>query len=255
MSAALQYQFHAITDIGRARSNNEDAVAIVQALQVAMVADGMGGYNAGEVASALAVQTITEQLTDRLSSASTCSLDIRQVMQASVQQANQAIFQAALDNPSCRGMGTTLVLAVFRHDLLVLGHIGDSRCYRLRQGVLQQITRDHSWLQEQIDAGTLRPSDAERSPMRNVLTRALGVEPSVQVEINEFSVLPGDLFLLCSDGLTDRLDAEALTGLTAAALPLAAKAHSMVDRANALGGRDNISVVLVQALSQGSDNF
>ena len=143
-------------------------------------------------------------------------------------------------------MGTTLVVGVFRDDRLILGHIGDSRCYRWREGLLRQITRDHSWLQEQIDLGLLTPAQAAVSGQRNLVTRALGVDVSVHIEINEFPVEPGDLFILCSDGLTDMLSDEDLAELARMPIALQDKAARMVAMANAMGGRDNISVVLAQ---------
>jgi protein phosphatase len=132
-----------------------------------------------------------------------------------------------------------------------LGHIGDSRCYRLRDGVLQQITRDHSWLQEQVDAGFLTPQQAAASSNRNLVTRALGVEPHVQMEVNEFQVAPHDLFLMCSDGLTDMVSDADLAEMVRASLPLQDKATLLIDTANTQGGRDNISVLLVQTTARG----
>ena len=148
-------------------------------------------------------------------------------------------------------MGTTLVVAVFHGSRLILGHIGDSRCYRLRDGALQQITRDHSWLQEQIDAGLLTAQQAALSSNRNLVTRALGVEPNVMMEVNEFQVAANDLFLLCSDGLTDMVSDPDLAEMVRAPIPLEEKATLLIDTANANGGRDNVSVLLVQAAAGG----
>ena len=140
---------------------------------------------------------------------------------------------------------------VFQGDRLILGHIGDSRCYRLRAGVLQQITRDHSWLQEQVDAGILTREQAAASSSRNLVTRALGVEPNVQMEVNEFQVAPSDLFVMCSDGLTDMVNDDDLAQLMRTPAPLEEKAALLIDTANAHGGRDNVSVLLVQAAAGG----
>jgi protein phosphatase len=148
-------------------------------------------------------------------------------------------------------MGTTLVVGVFHGSRLILGHIGDSRCYRVRDGVLQQITRDHSWLQEQVDAGLLTAQQAALSSNRNLVTRALGVEPNVMMEVNEFQVAPNDLFLMCSDGLTDMVADADLAELVRAPVPLEEKATLLIDTANANGGRDNVSVLLVQAAAGG----
>lgn len=243
----LSYEFCALTDTGRVRSNNEDAVAIHEAAQLVILADGMGGYNAGEVASGMAITYIGTEMARWLQDepASQPS-DVRHALEACVDNANHAILGASLSNPQYLGMGTTLVVGVFCGDRLILGHIGDSRCYRLRAGALRQITRDHSWLQEQIDLGLLTPAQAAASGQRNLVTRALGVDVSVHIEINEFLVEPGDLFILCSDGLTDMLSDEELAELARLPIALEDKAARMVAMANAMGGRDNISVVLAQ---------
>jgi protein phosphatase len=248
-STRLNYRYCARTDRGRVRANNEDAVLATPEFGLALLADGMGGYNAGEVASSMAVALIQASLARRLGMNGTHAQapEVRRALEASVQEANLAILDASLKQPQCAGMGTTLVVGVFLEDRLVLGHIGDSRCYRLRHGHLQQITRDHSWLQEQLDAGLMTPREAAQSGNRNLVTRALGVDADTHVEINEFQVEPQDLFLLCSDGLTDMVEDPELRLLATAPLPLEEKAALMIDTANALGGRDNISVLLVQA--------
>ncbi|WP_287740340.1 Stp1/IreP family PP2C-type Ser/Thr phosphatase [Diaphorobacter sp.] len=244
----LSYEFCALTDTGRVRSNNEDAVAIHETVQMVILADGMGGYNAGEVAAGMAITYIGTEMVRWLQgdgSAASPS-DVRHALEACVDNANHAILGASMSNPQYLGMGTTLVVGVFRDDRLILGHIGDSRCYRWREGLLRQITRDHSWLQEQIDLGLLTPAQAAVSRQRNLVTRALGVDVSVHIEINEFLVEPGDLFILCSDGLTDMLSDADLAELARMPIALQDKAARMVAMANAMGGRDNISVVLAQ---------
>jgi serine/threonine protein phosphatase PrpC len=251
--SAIDYQFCARTDPGRVRANNEDAVSIDPQAQIAVLADGMGGYNAGEVASGMATTFIQTEMARWLAQAGQQlkAQDLRRAIEICVDNANQAILGAAEANPQYMGMGTTLVVGVFQGSRLMLGHIGDSRCYRLRAGVLEQITRDHSWLQEQIDAGLITAQQAALSSSRNLVTRALGVEEEVLVEINEFRVEPQDLYLMCSDGLSEMLRHSELTELAGANLPLEDKARQLIDAANTNGGRDNISVVLVQA---GSDN-
>jgi len=247
-TAALHYEFCALTDRGRVRSNNEDSVAIHAPSQLALLADGMGGYNAGEVASSMATALVGDELALWLAQLGSRAAagEVRRALEICVDSVNRAILDASLSNPQYSGMGTTLVVAIFLKDRLVLGHIGDSRCYRLRKGALQQITRDHSWLQEQIDAGLMTPQEAAASGGRNLVTRALGVDTFVQVEINEFPVHPGDLFILCSDGLTDMMDDDDVASLARMPIALQAKAEHMVELANVLGGRDNVSVVLVQ---------
>lgn len=248
-SPRLNYQFCARTDCGRVRTNNEDAVVAAPEAGLAILADGMGGYNAGEVASGMATSLIQESLTRWLAEAGpdAQTTDVRRALETSTQDANLAILDASQNQPQYAGMGTTIVVGVFLGERLVLGHVGDSRCYRLRHGNLQQITRDHSWLQEQIDAGLMTPQQAAQSGNRNLVTRALGVDADTHMEINEFQVEPQDLFLLCSDGLTDMVEDHELHLLATAPLSLEEKAALMIDTANALGGRDNISVLLVQA--------
>lgn len=249
----MTYEFFARTDRGRVRSNNEDAVAFDRDAQLAILADGMGGYNAGEVASAMATTFIRSEMARWLTQMGKAAqvVDVRKALEICVENANHAVLGASLSNPQYAGMGTTLVVGVFRGDRLILGHVGDSRCYRLRDGVLQQITRDHSWLQEQVDAGFLTPQQAAASGNRNLVTRALGVEPHVQMEVNEFQVAPHDLFLMCSDGLTDMVSDADLSEMARASLSLPDKATLLIDTANAQGGRDNISVLLVQTTTRG----
>ncbi len=245
----MKFEFCAQTDPGRVRANNEDALAFDQATQLALLADGMGGYNAGEVASAMATALIKEELARGLLQAGpqATGAQVRRAIETSVAAANRAIFQAARSNPQYTGMGTTLVLGVFQPDRLLLGHIGDSRCYRWRGQALVQLTRDHSLLQEQIDAGLLTPAQAATSPIKNWVTRALGVEAEVRLELHEHPLAPGDLYLMCSDGLSDMLDAAAIAGILHQGGSLAHLAQQLVGLANARGGRDNISVLLTQA--------
>lgn len=252
-SRQLGYEFFALTDTGRVRSNNEDAVAIHEAARLVLLADGMGGYSAGEVAADMAVNLVGSELAQWLEDAPerVSMAAVRQAMLVCVENANQAILGAALANPQYLGMGTTLVVGVFRGHRLILGHVGDSRCYRLRGGELRQITRDHSWLQEQVDAGLMTPQQAAVSTNGNLVTRALGVEPHVQMEVNEFQVAPNDLFLLCSDGLTDMVPDADVADMVRASLSLEEKTNLLVDTANAQGGRDNISVLLVQTAAAG----
>lgn len=242
------YRFCAQTDPGLARDNNEDAFSFDESRGVAVLADGMGGYNAGEVASHMAASIINSEMNRWLSEAgATASVqDIRRAMEICVGNANAAVYRAANSNAHYSGMGTTLVAGVFRGADLVLGHIGDSRCYRLRQGELAQITKDHSLLQEQIDAGLLTPEQAALSANKNLVTRALGVDDAVLLEIHEHTAEPGDVYLMCSDGLSDMVTDADIATILQLPLSLEQRARSLVDTANAHGGRDNITVVLVQ---------
>jgi protein phosphatase len=173
-------------------------------------------------------------------------------MDICVENANRAIFNAASSNPQYAGMGTTLVVAVFREQRLLVGHVGDSRLYRLRAGRLQQLTRDHSLLQEQIDAGLITPEQAAFSANKNLVTRAVGVEDTVLLETHQHEVLPGDLYLICSDGLSAMVDDFAIGQMLQRVEALDAACRVLVDAANDAGGKDNISVILVRATGTGT---
>jgi serine/threonine protein phosphatase PrpC len=239
--------FHAI-DTGRARTNNEDSVAVDETTALAVLADGMGGYNAGEVASNMATSFIRDELGRWLQSAAAKANDaeIRRAMDICVDNANRAIFNAANSNPQYAGMGTTLVVAVFRDGQLRLGHVGDSRAYRWRGNVLTQITRDHSLLQEQIDAGLITSEQAAFSANKNLVTRAVGVEDTVLLETHLHEVQPGDVYLMCSDGLSDMLDDATLAQLLQMHDSLPAAGQALIAAANDAGGKDNIALILVR---------
>jgi protein phosphatase len=249
----LTIEIRTALDAGRARSNNEDSVAVDEVSALAVLADGMGGYNAGEVASQMATSFICAELGRwlREAHAQATDQDVRRAMDICVDNANRAIFNAANSNPQYAGMGTTLVVAVFRDARLLVGHVGDSRAYRWRAGRLQQLTRDHSLLQEQIDAGLITPEQAAFSANKNLVTRAVGVEDTVLLETHQHEVLPGDRYLLCSDGLSDMLDDATIGQIVAGAESLSAGCAALVAAANEAGGKDNISVVLMRA-SNGS---
>jgi protein phosphatase len=244
----MNYTFCAQTDAGRTRKNNEDSVVFDQSTRLAVLADGMGGYNAGEVASGMATAFIRSELARWLNEAGEQVQpgQVRRAIEICVHNANLSIFNAAASNAHYAGMGTTLVMGVFRGSKLLLGHVGDSRCYRLRGQALAQITKDHSLLQEQIDAGLLTPAQAALSPNRNLVTRAMGVENSVMLELHEHQVEPGDLYLMCSDGLSDMVDDATIATILQAGLPLEQTATDLVAKANVNGGRDNITVLLTQ---------
>jgi protein phosphatase len=248
----MNFEHFCLTDTGQVRDNNEDAVAYDAHNQIAVLADGMGGYNAGEVAAAMAISFVTTELGRWLAEggAQASGRELRRAMEVCLDNANRSIFNAANTNPHYSGMGTTLVMGVFQDARCFIGHVGDSRCYRLRESRLAALTRDHSLLQEQIDAGLLTPEQAQFATHKNLVTRALGVEDTVMLEVSEFRVEEGDLFLMCSDGLTDMLSDDRMAELLASAGTLEEKCRALVDAANASGGRDNISVILVLARSK-----
>lgn len=245
----MNYKFCAQTDPGRARENNEDSVAFDDATHLAVLADGMGGYNAGEIASGMATAFIKSELSRWLSQAGEQAPveQVRRAIEICVDNANRSIFNASNSNAQYSGMGTTLVVGVFLGSKLFLGHIGDSRCYRLRGNTLLQITKDHSLLQEQIDAGLVTLEQAATSSNKNLVTRALGVEVVVPLELNEHPVEAGDIYLMCSDGLSDMIDDATIAGLMQKGASLESMANDLVLTANENGGRDNISVLLAQA--------
>jgi serine/threonine protein phosphatase PrpC len=254
-------EFAGITDVGRVREKNEDAIAINEELKFALLADGMGGYNAGEVASEMAVSGIKEILEkglrrSRFSFFRKRSGDyVRELLTEAIAEVNQRIYQKARSDPSYYGMGTTLSAIVFHGKRITIAHIGDSRIYRFRNGELVQLTRDHTWVQDQVDAGWMTRQEAQVSEYKSLLTRALGVYEEVSADINDHGTLPGDLYLLCSDGLTDTVSERKITAIVRAAdasNPQAMCRH-LVDIANEAGGFDNISVVAARSYATTKD--
>ena len=245
----MNYDYAALTDTGRMRENNEDSVSFDAVAGLAVLAGGMGGFQPGEVASSMATAFITSELGKWLTQAGeqVPSRDVRRAMEVCVDNANTSIYVSAENNPKYSGMGTTLVVGAFLGSRLILGHIGDSRCYRWRNNTLLPITRDHSLLQEQLDAGLITPEEAAVSPHRNLVTRALGVEGAVELEVNEFRVEAGDTYLMCSDGLSDMLSDSVIAAEFSRNGELQALAAALIAAANESGGRDNVSVLLINA--------
>lgn len=241
------------TDPGMVRNNNEDSVLVNASAGFALLADGMGGYNAGEVASGITTALLSNELVraqaagDFHRSDKNGRLRGESVLQQEVARANGAVYQAARSQPQYSGMGTTLVAALFTDDRLIAAHIGDSRLYRFRGNELETITRDHSLLQEQIDSGIITAEQARHSTNRNLVTRALGVEPQVDADIGVHEVQPGDIYLLCSDGLNDMVeDGDIATTIQLLSANLAVCADQLIQQANDNGGRDNVSVILIK---------
>jgi len=254
MSLRAKIDFAEITDTGRVREHNEDAIGSNPDIGLMVLADGMGGYNAGEVASGIAVQIVTELASDGASREERNDIDphsgmMRQsiVLRDAVYRANKIIFQTAQSQTHCEGMGTTIVACMFYDDKVSIAHVGDSRAYRLRGGQLDQMTLDHSLLQELVDRGFYSEEEAQRSTNRNYVTRALGVEPTVEVEVHEHDVLTDDVFLLCSDGLPDMVEDDDIhLTISTFNASLDVVGQQLIDLANDHGGRDNVSVMLAQ---------
>lgn len=246
------------TDPGMVRSHNEDSVAADAASGLVVLADGMGGYNAGEVASGMATSVITSEITQLLAKTPPYTLDpvtnmaiAPRLVRDQVVKANVSIFQAAQSQPQYAGMGTTLVVCLFYDNRVLVAHLGDSRLYRLRAGEFAQVTRDHSLLQEQLDAGLISQEQAKHAQHKNLVTRALGIDPQIEPEVHEYPAMPGDLYLLCSDGLCDMVgDEEIGEALRAFGSNLKLAAQQLVQMANDNGGRDNVSVILVRVLRE-----
>lgn len=242
------------SDRGLVRANNEDAVFADPALGLAILADGMGGYQAGEVASDMAIRRLAEDLGGYaracLAAAPGEAPDgpaLAQHLVGEIVATNSAIFNLALSSPEFAGMGTTLVLAWFYDNRMLVAHVGDSRLYRLRDGRLAQLTHDHSLVQEQLDSGMIAREEAAHAECRGLLTRALGAEPLVEVDVADHALVPGDLVLLCSDGLNEMLDDREIGELlNAGGDNLPKLAEDLVRQANDRGGRDNVSVIVVQ---------
>jgi PPM family protein phosphatase len=239
----------AVSDRGMLRAGNEDCVAVDPALGLAVLADGMGGHNAGEVASRIAVDTVLAGMRQSLHSNFIPSNDeSRSLVQRHVEHANAAIYAAGTASRERAGMGTTIVVALWHDAQLTIGHVGDSRCYRLRGDTLTQLTRDHTVVQAHVDAGALSSAQARVAAARNILTRALGTEPEVEVDLAIHDCEPGDLWLLCSDGLTEMLDDLEIARVVAeSSANLQEIAGELVRRANDNGGVDNVSVILARA--------
>lgn len=254
MDKKLTLEISGLTDAGVVREHNEDSIGSAADIGLAILADGMGGHNAGEVASAMAVDGIIDALRHSIPETDTSIVDEETgythgtlLVHEAIQTANHEIFQAAHDLPQCQGMGTTLVAALFYSDRVTIAHVGDSRLYRYRLGVLEQLTNDHTLLQELVDRGFYSQEEAEASLNRNVITRALGTEPEIQVDLQEEIVLPGDLYLLCSDGLNDMIsDEQILSTLSKFGGNLDKIGEDLIRQANEAGGRDNVSVILIR---------
>lgn len=238
------------SDTGRKRDHNEDRVEFDPTRGIAILADGMGGHRCGEVASALAVESILKSLTEGLDAPGEAADGYSPeagVARDAVEQSNTAIHQAARGEPAFEGMGTTIVVTVFRDDRVTIAHVGDSRAYRLRAGHLEQLTQDHTLMEELVQRGFYTPEEARESLNRNILTRALGVEAGITVDVMEDVVVPGDIYLLCSDGLSDMLDDEQIRATLADnGDELQCLADRLIQQANSNGGDDNVSVVLVR---------
>ena len=251
-----------ITDVGRKREANEDCYAVVSGDNLFVVADGMGGHAAGEVASRLAVSAFSDFIASTRRDAEitwpfeydpTISVDGNRIRTA-IRLANQRILDTITQKKALEGMGTTLVGAMMSDSRVCVGHVGDSRAYLLRDGNFTQLTSDHSWVNEQVKLGFLTKNDAKRHPFRNVVTRALGSKEDVVVDLVEHGVKAGDFILLCSDGLNTMIEDETIAStISEHADDLDAALRALVDLANKNGGDDNVTAILVKVEEDGED--
>ena len=236
------YAVAAFSDCGNVRPSNEDAFGISAEHGVYVVCDGMGGAAAGEIASSMAVDVVLRLLNER-----DRETPLGEAVEAAIRTANEAIHSRAEIDFHLNGMGTTLAGLVTEGRRVLVFNVGDSRCYLLRNGKLKQISQDHSLVEEQVRMGHMTHEEAQRSPLRNVITRALGTQPSVEPDLYELEAAAGDIFLLCSDGLTGEVPDAQIESLLSADLPLEQLCANLVEAAKLAGGHDNITCMLVRA--------
>jgi protein phosphatase len=256
----LRIRASGLSDVGRARTHNEDCFGIDPEHRMFVVADGMGGHNHGEVASRIAVKAIQEFVEQTAENDTTWPFvyDARlqrhsNRLKTAIRMAHDKVLRAIRHDGSLIGMGTTVVGFLLKGRVAAVAHVGDSRAYRLRDGRLELLTQDHTWVNEQVVAGYLSAEQARAHPLKNVVTRALGGESEVVVDVREVEVVPGDVYILCSDGLTTMLsDDEIKRRLLESQQPIEDVCRSLVRDANSKGGLDNITVVLV-SVDRGED--
>ena len=243
------------TDVGRKRTHNEDSFLVDDDLQLYVVADGMGGHAGGGTASRLAVETIDREVRSASKARETTSRlrgplqesPLPEVLRSAVEKACQAIFSAAQDDPQLQGMGTTVIALLVKDNHALFAHVGDSRAYLVRGDLIQQISEDHSLVNEQIKAGMITPEEAKHSRYKNIITRSVGFEEEVQVDVMGLITEPNDVFILCSDGLANMVDDNEMREI-ARRYPIQELPRRFVDLANERGGDDNVTVIVVQVL-------
>jgi PPM family protein phosphatase len=246
---AIRWEAAGATDVGRVRRGNEDAFLVDAARGVFVVADGMGGHAAGEVASALSVETVGRLLVEAVEGRAGPEPPLPDVLGSAFQATWEAIRQCCRDDISKSGMGTTLTAAVIHPGgTCWIGHIGDSRAYRFRDGRLEQLTRDHTWVQREVDAGRLAAEAAERHPLSHILSRVLSADLPPEPDVMSLDLQPGDLLLLSSDGMHGLVSDPEIQAVAARGLPLPALLDALIDEANRRGGRDNITAVAARIL-------
>ena len=256
MSLKGKIQLYGQTDTGSVRDHNEDAIGCNDNIALAVLADGMGGHRSGEMASAITVSTVLEVITNKVkninpddaNNASGYSAE-SQIIHEAVSLANKKVYDSSEANTQYRGMGTTVVVVLFYDNRFTVAHVGDSRLYRLRDGELEQLTRDHTLVQELIDRDYYTPEQARNSINKNLITRAIGIERKVQIDIQEDIAMVNDVYLLCSDGVTDMIEDDLIKSTMIENSQKLEKAASEIIRlANEQGGKDNISAIFVKPI-------
>ncbi len=242
----LEIIFAGKTDVGRKRTNNEDVFTVEPKLGFCLVADGLGGAAAGELASKIFLETALEVFQN----AANCTVaEVTTRIQISFVMANENILKHTQTNPAHKGMGCTAELMAFYEEGFVLGHIGDSRTYRFRNGKFLKLTQDHSFVQEQVDKGVITQENARNHPLRNVIQKAVGIDKQIELDIVKSKVLPRDQYLLCSDGLTDMVADDMILKTLKLNMNLNLKVDHLIEMALSAGGRDNVSVVLLEIVN------
>ena len=254
MSLKGKIQFYGQTDIGSVRDHNEDAISFDENIALAVLADGMGGHRGGEMASAITVNTILEYVTDKIKKVKAGESDEEtgysaesQVIHEAITLANKNVQDSSQANAQYRGMGTTVVVTLFYDNRFTVAHVGDSRLYRLRDGELEQITRDHSLMQELIDRGFCTSEQARNSLNKNIVTRAIGIDSTVQIDVQEDVAMVDDIYLLCSDGVTDMIEDDLIkSAIVDNSNDLKKATAEIIRLSNDYGGKDNISALLIK---------
>jgi serine/threonine protein phosphatase PrpC len=250
----MEIEFGARTDVGRARENNEDCFRAAPEINLFVLSDGMGGQSSGEVASRLASEAIIAHCCEAATNPSLPIIgkrdegisDAANRLASAIRLANSAVRAAAQENAALSGMGATVVAVILTNERASIAHVGDSRVYRLRNGELQQLTQDHSFVGEQVRQGLMTVQEASSSNLQNVLLRAVGTDEEVEVEVNEELFAEGDILLLCSDGLTKELSDSQIANVLAQTDDPQEAADQLVDMANEAGGGDNITVIVLR---------
>ncbi|GKW44918.1 Stp1/IreP family PP2C-type Ser/Thr phosphatase [Planococcus sp. NCCP-2050] len=243
------YQYVMESDTGKKRKVNEDRVAVLkrpEGLMLALVADGMGGHNAGDIASELTVSTLSRLFNEEQPEAFMSIEKRKSWLSVNVQSVNRLVYEYAETHPDCKGMGTTLIAAILDKEECVMCHIGDSRAYVI-DGSVEQVTRDHSYVNVLIDNGEISEEEAEDHPKKNWIVKALGTEPDIDGEILHFTLENYSYLLICSDGLSNKITKDEIASIVRSSMPLSRKGQEMVKLANDLGGEDNISFVLLSS--------